>query len=674
MRPASLLLMSLLGAGWLAALPAHARTLRASIERVDATVAQLRDVDATLAWPASATHGELHLHAARITAPDLGYDLRDVTWQCALRRDGEGRWTCDGAVRAGGGAAMRLAVDLGPERTSAVLSGGDARIAVQRRAAAPDLTAIDITAVPVAWAQALLAQAWPAPQLQAGRLDARLQLHAGEGGPVQVTGDLAFDGVGFDTPDGTIAGLDLGGRFALDYRKAGGTTEVTVDGTVDAGEFLAGNAYIALDGPVAVAVQARGREGGGWQLPAFSWRDPGVLVVEGNAAFDADGGIGELDLALESADASPLAGRYLSGWLGLAGLADLAIEGAIDGDVRMAGGTLQSARLALHGVDLRDPRDRFRFDDLAGTVVFSDADAVQAGDLSWTGGALYGIDFGAARLPLETSDGTLRLGDAVTVPVLGGALRLEHLSIAPPGGGETLSVRFGLGVEDLDVARLSEAVGWPAFRGTLSGYLPEARYADDRLEFDGDLAMDLFGGHVSVSGLALERPFGSAPSLVADLRMDDIDLLALTEVLDFGSITGRLDGRIQGMRLVDWQPVAFDARLLTDPTAGVPQRISRRAVQNISSVGDASFATSLQGRLIGLFDDFGYGRIGISCRLRNTVCEMGGLRSGANTFTIVTGAGLPRLTVVGHNRLVDWPVLVERLAAVAGGDVKPVIQ
>jgi hypothetical protein len=40
----------------------------------------------------------------------------------------------------------------------------------------------------------------------------------------------------------------------------------------------------------------------------------------------------------------------------------------------------------------------------------------------------------------------------------------------------------------------------------------------------------------------------------------------------------------------------------------------------------------------------------------------------------VSGAGLPRLTVVGHNRLVDWPVLVERLAAVAGGDVDPVIQ
>ena len=408
-------------------------------------------------------------------------------------------------------------------------------------------------------------------------------------------------------------------------------------------------------------------------MPHFAWRDPGVLVAEGSAAFGADATLQALDLQLHSEDATPLAARYLSGWLGLAGLADLTIEGAVDADVRIADGVLQAGELQLHGVDVRDPRDRFRFDALTGAIVFSGGDALRTGQLSWDGGALYGLDFGAARLPLESSAGTLRLREAVTVPVLGGHLRLEHLAIAPPGGGESLSLRFGLAVEDLDVGRLSEAVGWPAFRGTLSGHLPEARYEDDRLEFDGDLDMDLFGGHVRVSGLAMERPFGSAPTLTADLRLDDIDMLALTEVLEFGSISGRLDGRILDLRLVDWQPVAFDAKLLTDPTAGVPQRISQRAVQNISSVGDASFANSLQGRLIGLFDSFGYGRIGISCRLRNTVCEMGGLRSGANTFTIVTGAGLPRLTVVGHNRLVDWPVLVERLAAVAGGDVKPVI-
>src|SRR3546814_1738237 len=91
-----------------------------------------------------------------------------------------------------------------------------------------------------------------------------------------------------------------------------------------------------------------------------------------------------------------------------------------------------------------------------------------------------------------------------------------------------------------------------------------------------------------------------------------------------------------------------------------------------SRVGDASFAGSLQARLIGLVDDFGYSRIGGSCRLANQVCAMGGLHSSGDGFTIVEGAGIPRLDVVGFNRNVDWPTLVERLAAVGSGDVKPV--
>jgi hypothetical protein len=177
-----------------------------------------------------------------------------------------------------------------------------------------------------------------------------------------------------------------------------------------------------------------------------------------------------------------------------------------------------------------------------------------------------------------------------------------------------------------------------------------------------------------VSSLSMERPFGVAPTLSADLLLDDLDLLALTEVFDFGTITGRLDGRIGNLRLVDWTATAFDAELHTERKPKVRQRISQRAVQNISSVGDASFISSLQGQLIGLFDDFGYSRIGIACRLVNEVCEMDGLGSVGTGFMIVEGAGIPRLSVVGFNRHVDWPTLLERLAAVSKGEVKPVVE
>ena len=82
--------------------------------------------------------------------------------------------------------------------------------------------------------------------------------------------------------------------------------------------------------------------------------------------------------------------------------------------------------------------------------------------------------------------------------------------------------------------------------------------------------MQLFGGEVRIADLALERPFGVAPSLAANLRFDGIDLAPLTGAFGFGEITGRLNGRLLGLRLVDWTPVAFDARLLSDRTYDEP--------------------------------------------------------------------------------------------------------
>ena len=284
--------------------------------------------------------------------------------------------------------------------------------------------------------------------------------------------------------------------------------------------------------------------------------------------------------------------------------------------------------------------------------------------------------FGPASATIDSRDGVLRLRESVPVPMLGGSLRFDGLTIRPPGDGTGAEMTFGLSVEQLDISQLAKALGWPEFRGVLSGSIPNARYANDRLDFDGGLSMRMFDGTVAVSSLAMERPFGTAPSLSADIDFDDIDLLALTGVFDFGSITGRLDGHIHDLRLVDWSATAFEAQLRTDRKPGIRQRISQRAVQSISSVGDGSGfgVAGIQGRLIGLFDDFGYARIGIACRLDNEVCEMGGLRSAGNAFTILEGSGLPRLTVIGHNRLVDWPTLVERLAAVGKGEVKPVVE
>lgn len=659
----------------MAVLPAQARTATARIERISASGVELADVVVRLRWPAGAARGELQVDAGRVEAAEFGYRFDRVRWQCPLSRTARQGWQCEGALRGSGGAPMRLALDLSAAMTDAVLSRGDTRIALRRNAATPDATQIDLARVPLAWAQALLARAWPAGRLAAGVVDGPVAIETPAGRPLRLDARLGLSQVALESQDGSVAVGDLGARVHLDYRQpADAGALLAVDATLQGGELLYGNTYVALaDAAVQVRANAMRLADGGWDVPHLSWRDGNVLALEGAASLSADGAPRHLDIAVRSGALDAVPARYLSGWLGLAGLSDLALAGAFDGRLRVDDGVLAMVDAGFDGVSVLDPRQRFRIEGLDGNLRYAAAGSVDS-ELAWREGRLYDLAFGAIRLPLRSDAGTLRLREPAALSMLGGEVRLEGFTLRPPDADGSLRIGFGLALDGLELGQLSKALGWPEFGGTLSGRIPSARYADERLDFDGGLSVQAFDGRIEVGALAMERPFGVAPTLSADLALHDLDLLGITEVFDFGSITGRLHGRIDGLRLVDWTATAFDAELHTEPRKGVRQRISQRAVQDISSVGDASFVTTLQGRLIGLFDDFGYRRIGIACRLENEVCRMSGLRSADNSFTIVEGAGVPKLQVVGFNRDVDWPTLLERLVAVAAGEAAPVVQ
>ena len=665
----SLLLLAIPFAG-------QARTLSARIARVATPVVDMQDVTVRLEWPEESETGQLIVSARRMVAPDLGYRFDHVTWRCPLqRRARDQSWNCEGEIRSAGGKPLKLAVDLATASTDVVLASGGSTLALHRTAASPDLTRIDLTRVPLVWAQALLTQAWSDANLKAGQMSGLLNIHTPESQPLRVEGRLALTGLGLDTPDGSIAAEGLSAQVALDYRKSADLSLVTVDGSLRGGEMLVGNGYIALPPtPVAIGIAARQQGESGWEIPQLAWDDGEAMRVQGSLGFDPQANLRDADLRMESADMEPLRPRYLSGWLGLFGLSELQLRGAMSAQARMQDGQLIRATADLRDVSVIDAQQRFRFDGLSGTPVFSAGAAVDS-DLRWRGGEIHGLAFGAANLPLDSSDGGIGLRAPVTVPMLGGDLRFEDINLRPPAGERGLEFDFGLAVDGLDVSLLAKALDWPAFQGRLDGRIPKARYANDRLDFEGNLVTHMFDGTVQVSGLSMERPFGTAPTLSADISMEDMNLQSLTEVFGFGEITGALDGSIRKLRLVDWKAEGFDADLHTDPEWKGRRRISQRAVQDLSSVGGAGgLGDSLQAQALKLFDDFGYRRIGIRCRLAEEVCDMDGLRSAGNGFIIVEGSGLPRLTVVGFNHRVDWPTLVERLVAVTQGESKPVIE
>lgn len=671
------LLLSLLATGLLATgIPTQARTLSARIARITTPVASLEQVSVRLEWPADAETGQLTLSARRVLAPDLGYRFDGLTWRCPLRRASRQGWRCEGEIRSAGRSPLKLGVDLSTATTDVVLSRGSANLALHRNAGSPDITRIDLARVPLAWSQALLAQAWPAANLKAGTMSGRLDIHTPTAQPLRVEGRLALAGLGLDTPDGSIAAEGVGARFGIDYRKSASLSLVALDGSLRGGEMLVDNGYFALPAtPVAINLAARQQGAKGWEIPRLRWDDGNALKIEGSIAFDPRLNLDNADLRVRSGDLAPLRPRYLSGWLGMAGLSELQLQGAISAHVRMRAGIMVQAEADLREVSVIDGQQRFRFDGLNGSPVFS-AHAPVRSSLRWRGGTIHGLAFGPATLPLASAEGVIGLREPVSVPMLGGGLRFEALNLRPPAGERSLEFDFGLAVEGLDVGRLAAAMDWPAFEGRLDGRIPKARYANDRLDFEGTLTTRMFDGTVQVSGLAMERPFGTAPTLSADIVMDDLNLESLTKVFGFGEITGALDGSIRNLRLVDWSAEGFDADLHTDPSWKGRRRISQRAVQDLSSVGGGGggLGNSLQAQALKLFDDFGYRRIGISCKLAEQVCDMDGLRSAGNRFIIVEGSGLPRLTVAGYNRRVDWPTLVERLVAVTQGESKPVIE
>jgi hypothetical protein len=199
------------------------------------------------------------------------------------------------------------------------------------------------------------------------------------------------------------------------------------------------------------------------------------------------------------------------------------------------------------------------------------------------------------------------------------------------------------------------------------------RHIKSSLRVDGALSMKVFDGTIEAKNLVLLDMFSKAPRVQADVAMRNLDLNLVTRAYSFGNITGRIDARVAGLELVNWQPVKFDVHMMS--SAGeYPRKISQAAVQNITALGGAGAAAAIQRSFLRFFEQFGYDKLGWGCKLQSGVCEMSGVEDGPQGYVIVKGGGIPAITVMGYNRHVNWQELLDRLKRVTQGNVKPIVE
>ncbi|MDR6641415.1 hypothetical protein J2X57_000609 [Luteibacter sp. 1214] len=625
-------------------------------------------VEADIAPVSGGTGVTLALTAQRADIAAMGWRKIGLDLAGRLDRDELGRWNFDGDLRlrgAPGGAWTRATVHMAADESANTLEVSIRQDSSLAQVALPmDQTShaqITLKNLPAGWLQGLLSTVWSG-RTTTGRVNADLALDVLDGG-LQAGGQFALDGVGFDSPGGKLAGEKLSGSGRLGLDNQADATVIDLDAALRGGALLLGPLYADLPGhAVQLSLSARSQKGA-LAVRKLRLTDPDALQLEGEVDFAATGDLSVLRLDRFNARFPAAYTRYGKGLLRSIGVESLDADGDASGHLALGPKGLESFAVQTVGLDLARGDGQFGVQGLHGAIDWNVTDDRPATKLGWRALQVQRIPNGAADATLRSTGGTLALQKPFAIPVLDGQLRVQSLAWKPAATrGDRLQTSLAL--TQVDMAAFCRALGWPEFRGTVGGAVPSLRYVDDRVELAGGLSLNVFDGFVDITGMSLAQPFSAAPILTGDISLRKLDLALMTSVFDFGSITGRLDGGIDDLRLVGWKPAAFKAHLLADSGG----RISQKAVNNLTSVGGGGIAGGLQGTVLKIFKTFGYKRIGLSCTLKGDLCSMGGLGAAKDGYTIVEGSGLPRLTVVGHQREVDWPTLVRRLEAATQGD------
>ncbi|PHS69733.1 MAG: hypothetical protein COB23_05580 [Methylophaga sp.] len=381
--------------------------------------------------------------------------------------------------------------------------------------------------------------------------------------------------------------------------------------------------------------------------------------------------INQLNVVVEQTDIALLYQHWLQPFLVGTAIDDIALYGQFSLDYQQQADDYHLS-LGVDKVFIDDHGGRFSIDSLSGMIGWSNYHYLVQTDLVWQSGYIYAIPIGQSQIKAQAESSSLVLLEPWQLPILDGELQLNEFSLHRPDG-EHLKWTFDGLLTPISMESLSLALEWPLLHGKLSGVIPRVSYADKHIQVDGALLVKLFDGTTIIRDLQLNAPFGALPQLSANVDLTGLDLELLTQTFDFGKITGKLDGTMTNLRLSNWQPVQFDAHFATPDGDRSRRRISQKAVDNLSQIGGGAGGL-LSRSFLRFFEDFSYQRLGLSCQLRNEVCEMSGVGETEQGYYIVKGGGLPpRINVVGYTRRVDWPDLIERLKAVSQSS-GPVVQ
>ena len=477
--------------------------------------------------------------------------------------------------------------------------------------------------------------------------------------------DGAVETLSFSEASGRFASDSLGLRFDGEATY-GAERRVKLNLETTTGQVYVEPVFLDLAAsPLALELEAT-QTSNGWQLGA-DLRQEQTLHARFDGILDRSGRARNGVLSAQAQTLEPVFAQFVQPFLIGTPLQQLQLTGRAEARLKLRLGAPASLSARLHALSLADPGLSIELRDLDGELHwYADGEAPPS-VLDWSGGRVQEIPFERSHLSFAATPRGLRLLEPWRQPLLDGALLVRRFTVRH-ADTTTPTAELDAELEPIDLQQLCRALGWPEFRGRLGGRLPGLNVDNNIWTLDGQLQAQAFDGSLTLSGLRVVDPFGVVPSVDAGISLRQIDLALLTQAFSFGRIEGRIDGDIDGLRLLNWRPVAMDAHLYSSPGGGYTRRISQRAIDHISAIGGGPTGLLSRG-VLGFFNDFAYAEIGWRCSLDNGICRMGGVGPAEDDgFYIVRGRLLPRIDVIGHNRRVAWDRLLHQIEAALAAD------
>jgi hypothetical protein len=514
----------------------------------------------------------------------------------------------------------------------------------------------------------------------AGRLDGLVRFvgRPGRELPTEAYAEFVGKGVGFANGEGSFAGEGIDVRLHLRADALEGTAySLQGDLRSAAGEALFGNTYLRL-GKYPTSMDLKGSfDGDSIDIEELSLVQQGLLraSLAANLALGAtfidtpldpnSVKVRRADLTLHELRFPDLYTSYLQTALAGTALDSLDTAGSVSGQLRIIDNVPQAGELRLADLRLRDSKGMFHLDGLKGELYWTAEgdDPAAPSYIAWESGGAYDVGGSGSSMRLSLRGATAALLEPARLPIFDGALNIQQLRIVDPGQ-DSMQIEFTGELEPISMEELTKAFGWPAFGGVVTGRIPGVLYRDNKITVAGDLEAEIFDGVVRGSNITLSDPLGRWPRLEADIRVENLDLEALTRTFEVGTITGRLEGGLTDLELFDWSPVAFDMYLGTPANDRSDRQISVDAINSISNVGGTAgtgVAAAMRTGVLRFFSNYRYKRLALRCVLEDDICSLSGAPISPNRYYLLEGAGVPRVDIIGNTGRVRWSELLEQI-------------